>query len=457
MIDTGYYIERVFPLLSIRLISIGDNYDSDNCGDNVRMPLINLVKDFKERFKAAINELVGKHNKKVVIFIDDLDRLNPVRAIELLEIIKIFLDVEGCVFILAIDYEVVTLGVSKKYGEKLMFQKGKSFFDKMIQLPFQIPASFYKMDKLLRDSFARMGIELDNGSRITDLVRSSIGTNPRTVKRLLNTFELLRDILNLESNENAGQANLYLLFILIIQLYDEPLYGYLVNNFDWNEIDTRENTIFSFESNGAHKSYIEFLCDKLEIPDDQQKLHNFKRTQTLLKTLKDLLDEEGVTKDTNIELMQNLLRQSQVTSSASATSPYFTTVLLAPDLDLSHLIIKGLSIGGHDELLLSSFTEAFIKILETLVPAAEFASFVREPKRTASAGIPDRLFARLRNDRDNFDFSSLGYTKSSVKIIHGEPIVLHYGREDLKKYLFKFLDYFSIRQEIMLFVEDKQA
>jgi len=334
---------------------------------NIERNYYDGIKVFKERFKKAVDELIGKENKKVVIFIDDLDRLNPVRAVELLEIIKIFLDVKGCVFILAIDYEVVTLGVSKKYGENLMFQKGKSFFDKMIQLPFQIPASFYKMDKLLQDSFERMGIEFENDSHMVGLIKHSIGTNPRTVKRLLNTFELLRDILNLTSNENAGRTNLYLLFILIIQLYDEPLYKYLINNSEWAVIDTKENTIFSFAANEMHASYVEFLCDKLEINDEQKRFHDFKRTQSLVNTLYHFLNEEEVTKDTNIELLQNLLQQSQVTSSASATNTYFTTVQLTPDLDLSHLIIKGLSIKGYDEFPASSFTEVFIRILETLV------------------------------------------------------------------------------------------
>jgi len=313
------------------------------------------------------------------------------------------------------------------------------------------------MDKLLQDSFERMGIEFENDSHMVGLIKHSIGTNPRTVKRLLNTFELLRDILNLTSNENAERTNLYLLFILIIQLYDEPLYKYLINNSEWAVIDTKENTIFSFAANEMHASYVEFLCDKLEINDEQKRFHDFKRTQSLVNTLYHFLNEEEVTKDTNIELLQNLLQQSQVTSSASATNTYFTTVQLTPDLDLSHLIIKGLSIKGYDEFPASSFTEVFIRILETLVLSEEFVSFVNDPKQTESASIPDRLFARLRDDKDNFDFSSLGYTKSSIKNIHKIPIVLHYGREDLKKYLFKFLKYFKVAQEIILLVDDSKT
>ena len=52
-------------------------------------------------------ELVKKTGKRLVIFIDDLDRLNPEVAVELLEIIKLFVNVENSIFVLAIDYEVV--------------------------------------------------------------------------------------------------------------------------------------------------------------------------------------------------------------------------------------------------------------------------------------------------------------------------------------------------------------
>lgn len=51
-----------------------------------------------------------------MIFVDDLDRLVPSKAVELLEVLKLFLDCKQCVFVLAIDYEVVIRGAIKKYG-----------------------------------------------------------------------------------------------------------------------------------------------------------------------------------------------------------------------------------------------------------------------------------------------------------------------------------------------------
>ena len=55
-----------------------------------------------------------------------------------MEIVKLFLDVPKCVFILAIDYDVVIEGVRRKYGNDFSKEKGKDFFDKIIQVPFII-------------------------------------------------------------------------------------------------------------------------------------------------------------------------------------------------------------------------------------------------------------------------------------------------------------------------------
>ena len=52
--------------------------------------------ELKKSFQELIQKIVGTTNKRVVVFIDDLDRLQPVRAVELLEVLKLFLDCGNC-------------------------------------------------------------------------------------------------------------------------------------------------------------------------------------------------------------------------------------------------------------------------------------------------------------------------------------------------------------------------
>ncbi len=66
---------------------------------------------FKTEFEKLVALWTGSGDgRRLVIFVDDLDRIRPSVALELLEAIKNFIDVPGCVFVMTLDYEVVQAG-----------------------------------------------------------------------------------------------------------------------------------------------------------------------------------------------------------------------------------------------------------------------------------------------------------------------------------------------------------
>lgn len=148
----------------------------------------------KKRLEERVTELVNLGpGSRVVVFIDDLDRLEPVRAVELLECFKIFLDLPGCVFFLACDYQIVSLGLKAKLGADARELKGKSFFDKIIQLPFQMPVTQYDVENYVEKLLTSIGIELGDQDihSYLELISHSIGFNPRNLKRTFNCLLLL--------------------------------------------------------------------------------------------------------------------------------------------------------------------------------------------------------------------------------------------------------------------------
>ncbi|WP_279513102.1 KAP family P-loop NTPase fold protein [Leucobacter luti] len=147
-----------------------------------------------ERLRSEFADLVQVSGKRVLVFVDDLDRLEPERAVELMEAIKLFLDVPSCVFVLAIDFDVVKRGVMQKYGEDFSDRKARSFFEKIIQVPFQLPTHLYDTTELLQDGLERSQIRGADLQNYAALARESIGTNPRATKRLVNTFALLKQV-----------------------------------------------------------------------------------------------------------------------------------------------------------------------------------------------------------------------------------------------------------------------
>lgn len=160
-----------------------------------------VMLSFKKQFSEIIQEHVADHGKRIVFFIDDLDRIRPIKAVEVLETLKNFMDVDGCVFVLAVDYEIVQLGIAEKFGKDIQITSGKSFFDKIIQLPFRMPVSSYSLDEYLGDllatsKFYNYDWKTNDADRnfFVDITEVTVGRNPRSIKRAVNYASLLERI-----------------------------------------------------------------------------------------------------------------------------------------------------------------------------------------------------------------------------------------------------------------------
>jgi formylglycine-generating enzyme required for sulfatase activity len=82
-----------------------------------------------------------------VIFIDDLDRCLPEKAVETLELIKTIFNAESFAFVLALDEEVVERGIGHRYKDYTLVGKkpempitGFEYLEKIVHLPFRLPA-----------------------------------------------------------------------------------------------------------------------------------------------------------------------------------------------------------------------------------------------------------------------------------------------------------------------------
>lgn len=217
----------------------------------------NLKRDFQELVNKKLSASSGKD--RVVIFIDDLDRLNPGKAVELLEVLKVFLDCENCVFVLAIDYSVVSQGVKEKYGNLIGEDKGKSFFDKIIQVPFKMPVAHYKVDRFVIEMFKQVEIDLSENSKKTELytslIRFSVGCNPRTMKRLFNAYLLLSEVSEFIDvsvylkDPKLGDWYKQMLFgVLCCQQSFEDLYSFLIRHHNSLSVTVLINELANIEN-----------------------------------------------------------------------------------------------------------------------------------------------------------------------------------------------------------------
>jgi len=154
--------------------------------------------DIKSELQKAVTDFVKRKGvKKIVVFMDDLDRLNPVHAVELLEAMKIFLDLKNCVFVIACDFAVIEQGLRKKFGLGVDKAHGRSFFHKMFQLTFHMPTGGYDVHGYLKDLVEQVGMcSQENVDELighfAKLLKNTVGFNPRRIKRLVNNLSLVK-------------------------------------------------------------------------------------------------------------------------------------------------------------------------------------------------------------------------------------------------------------------------
>ena len=280
------------------------------------------IKNLKTKFQDAVNEKLKKTGKdRVVIFVDDLDRLQPAKAVELLEVLKVFLDCENCVYILAVDYEVVTQGIKQKFGDMVGEQKGKSFFDKIIQLPFKMPVAQYDIFKYVTDQLSKLNMNAESADvkDYVGLISLSIGCNPRSMKRLFNTYLLLDIILQSTSSGGKREIGRKLLFAIIcMQMEFDELYEYIVTN--RNTLDGEMLT----ELTGDILSNDE-LKENLGV-NDESELSRISAFMKKFNTALQLDDDMDISEE-EIENLKEILSFSTVTSVNSADNADLTNDL----------------------------------------------------------------------------------------------------------------------------------
>ncbi|MCU7205500.1 KAP family NTPase [Turicibacter sp. TA25] len=93
-------------------------------------------KKFRQKLKTTMAEYQKQLRKKIIIFVDELDRCRPTYTIELLEVIKHIFDVEGFIFILSIDKEQLSHTISNRYGYK---SDSVAYLRRIFDIEFRLP------------------------------------------------------------------------------------------------------------------------------------------------------------------------------------------------------------------------------------------------------------------------------------------------------------------------------
>ncbi|MGH2549921.1 MAG: KAP family P-loop NTPase fold protein [Thermomicrobiales bacterium] len=151
----------------------------------------------------AICDFSAGGARRIVVFVDDLDRCLPANALDVLESMKLFFDVEGFVFVVGLDQEIAELAVLHKYADQGSAPdsspvSGNDYIKKIFQVPFGLPRIGTEQLQEYLNSVARnadfdadQANDFDaNVRRHLDFLSGDSTVNPREVKRLINTYVL---------------------------------------------------------------------------------------------------------------------------------------------------------------------------------------------------------------------------------------------------------------------------
>lgn len=222
---------------------------------------IECVKEFK-RSLTDLFEAVRVDGKPVYIFIDELDRCRPTYAIELLERVKHFFDVDGCAFIVASDTFQLSNSVCAVYGEKFSARDYlKRFFD--LSYSFEAP----NLNGWVAE---RVGLDLKN------ILRRPVSNNVREVGGAYAHAKYDSQVLL-----SARLTDAQYIIVLLAQIFDVDLR-------QLERIISRIESVYggSLPEIYFYVAYLTFLLDK-----DEQLFEGFVSRGVSIQYIKDIQEK----------------------------------------------------------------------------------------------------------------------------------------------------------------------
>ena len=172
-----------------------------------------LDKQLEDNFKSLLEELLVEKSNRLVIFVDELDRCNPIFAVKLLERIKNFFNDERFIFVFSINLEQLQHTIKKYYGESF---DGAYYLQKFFDYQLELPA--IKIEDYIRYQIDYFDIDI--GNYFEESIKSVIyylGFNLRDCNKYFQALKLkYRQIKSNQSTRTSNVLFLHILFPLLL-------------------------------------------------------------------------------------------------------------------------------------------------------------------------------------------------------------------------------------------------
>lgn len=244
------------------LASIADHLSESQISSNVLQVVRNccLSPISLEKKLNEIKEFLKLQKQRIIIFIDDLDRMNPDDSIEVFKLLKTIGRLPNVTFVIVYDKELANNIICQKYPSE-----GKNFLEKVIQVSFDMPEttsnalySAFRSEffKLYPDCFTKFNLRDYWQNCLQDFIKT-----PRNLGRLL---------ANIQFNVSPIINDIYLLDFIsleVLRLQFPTVYHEIARN----QKEICKDTALQITSNRKNERNDQFLKVLLEGVDNKYK------------------------------------------------------------------------------------------------------------------------------------------------------------------------------------------
>lgn len=240
----------------------------------VKKHFLNNQNDIQTIKETIVSEL-QKQKIKLVVHIDDMDRLSDQEIIATFQLVKALADFPNTIYILTFDREIVVKALNN-----VQHGKGENYLEKIVQLPFEVPmiANEILLDHFvdeLRKTIGDINIGEKDNERLSYLLTDGVFEyirSTRNIHRFINTFSLKYQLL--KNNINITD----LVGICCIQVFEPKIYSI---------IPLYQSFLFEGKTNDTFKD-LEALASNKKASEAIVSYLFPLNTENQAKTLKDL-------------------------------------------------------------------------------------------------------------------------------------------------------------------------
>lgn len=188
-----------------------------------------------ETLKSRLNRMISDTKKKILVIIDDIDRLDKNEIYSLLRLVKLNADFSNTIYLLSFDEKMVAKAIGDRFGNN-DFEAGRSFLEKIVQT--QIPLPMIPPDDMRSFCFSEINKILASKPLDTQIKQDDLGDfpyffsgcilpvvkTPRLAIRYVNALKFVLPML-------VGEVYIADLMLLeALKIFYPEIYDYIKNN-----------------------------------------------------------------------------------------------------------------------------------------------------------------------------------------------------------------------------------